>query len=130
MPSDGEDPKVQVENWSKTLEMIDLWLEKNLGVAKSPLSNIFQRDSQVKEEYVDPRTGEVGSVYIVHGEEMIARAPHFINNASGPFMEEHTQDNRTVWDLLVKIYKDTVCWFVSRPYQRDMDGRNAFLALG
>ena len=88
MPSDGEDPKVQVENWSKTLEMIDLWLEKDLGVAKSPLSNIFQRDSQVKEESVDPRAGEMGSIYIGRDEEMIACAPHFVNNASGPFTEE------------------------------------------
>ena len=69
---------------------------------------------------MDPYTGEVGSACIGHDEEMIVGAPHFINNASGPFTEEYTQDNHTVWDLLVKICKDIVCWFVIRPYQRDM----------
>ena len=116
------------KNWPKTLESLSLWIARHQGVSKAPLGYII-RNSDVSPVDPDPRMGVVGSQYVSHHEEMLARCPHFQNRIAVPYSEDYTADNTAVWDLISGTFKTHPAWTVVRPFQRSKDGRNAYLAL-
>jgi hypothetical protein len=82
-PPDDEKPKVNPKNWSKTIESIEIWLSRFLGDTKIPLSYVVRTNAPFPAG-LDPRVGEPDTEYTTHEDEMVARAPTFINNIDEP----------------------------------------------
>ena len=122
--------KVSIDdkNWPKTLESLQIWISKHLGVTKAPLGYVIRNDVTAPED-PDLRTGQHRSQYGSHHEEMLARCPHYLDRRALPFSEVYTSDNVAVWGLISATFKTHPAWTVVRPFQRSKDGRNAYLSL-
>ena len=75
-------PEIVEKNWPKTLETILLFLGQNLGVRKIPLAYIV-RNEATPPALPDPSVGDTDLRYGSHDEEMIARAPFYVEGAVG-----------------------------------------------
>ena len=89
-PTEDEKPNIQPKNWSKTIESIELWLARHLGKTKLPLSYVV-RHNPIVPGCMDPRVGQEDSLYPTHKEEMVARAPIFVDNTAVTFTWEFAQ---------------------------------------
>ena len=58
---------------------------------------------------------------------MISRAP--IELAPGILTETAKVDNKSLWDKLADILRDTKAWVHIKAHQRTCDGRGAYLSL-
>ena len=60
-------------------------------------------------------------------DEMIARA--LIESAPGILTGTSKVDNKSLWDKLVDLLRDTKAWVHIKAHQRACDGRGAYLSL-
>ena len=99
------------------IESIELWLSRFLGDTKLPLLYVVHTEASWPDG-LDPRVGETNTKYTTHEDEMVARAPIYINNIDEPVTEQFAQDNRQVWQLMENLTKNLDCWHIVKPYQR------------
>ena len=120
--------KVSIDdkNWPKTLESLQIWISKHLGVTKAPLGYVIRNDVTAPED-PDLRTGQHRSQYGSHHEEMLARCPHYLDRRALHFSEVYTSNNVAVWGLISATFKSHPAWTVVMTFQRSRDGRNAYL---
>ena len=84
---DEENSKNNPKNWSKTIKSIELWLSRFLRETKLPLSYMVRTEASFPAG-LDPIVGESDTDYTTHEDEMVARAPIFINNINKPVTGE------------------------------------------
>jgi hypothetical protein len=86
---------------------------------------------------VDPATGVVGSAYISHDDEMIARGPILEIGAAvgpnaemvGPFSYAFLVDRTTVWEKLSEILLASDSFTVIKTAKASRNGRLAYKLL-
>ena len=120
-------PKVDVKNWSKTLEAIQEWISMYQGIKKSPFlrhPNYYRfPDYATDPAYLDP-----DSEYSSYQKKITARSP-IHHHLPATFAANYTVDNKAVCELIASVCRDEDCWTHVKPFSKKKDGRNAFLAL-
>ena len=121
-------PKVDVKNWSKTLETIQEWISIYQGIKNAPLSCVIRTDIDPHNYATDPAYLESDSEYFSYQEEITARSP-IHHHLPATFAADYTVDNKDVWELIASVCRDKDCWTHVKPFPKKKDGRNAFLVL-
>ena len=117
--TEPEAPKVDTNDWAKTMDAIREYFRGCLGTTGVPLSYVIRENEAVPAE--DPEGGYDNPI-----DEMEARAP--IRDGAN-FTATFLVDRRAVWDKLAALTRDHSCWTHVRVAQRTRDGRRGFLAL-
>ena len=74
-----------------------------------------------------PEVDDPPTNYATIEDETIARAP--IESAPGILTENSKVDNKSLWDTLADILRETKAWVHIKSHQRARDGRGAYLSL-
>ena len=130
-------PTIEPKNWPKTFEAIDEYFRGLRGCKGHPLSYCLRTDLVPAAAAVDPATGVVGSAYISHDDEMIARGPILEMGAAvgpnaemvGPFSDAFLVDRTTVWEKLAEILLASDSFTVIKTAKVRRDGRLAYKLL-
>ena len=112
-------PKIDANDWPRTMEAIEEYLRGYLGTTGIPLAYVVRPDVEIPADEPD---GGYASVL----DEMIARAPH---TAAGALMPTYVSDCMKVWELIADVCRPHPCWTFVKPAQKTRDGRMAFLKL-
>lgn len=128
--SDPEDsPKIDAENWPKTLEALEEYLRGFLGTDDVPLSYVIREAVDVPAANLNPAAGQPNSPYETVEQEMIERAPHHDGTPNQIPTESYLADRTKVWEIISGLTRDHACWTHVKPAQRHRDGRMAFRRL-
>ena len=92
-----------------------MWLSRFLGEIKLPIFYVARTEDFFPTGF-DSRAGEANTDYTTHEDEMVARAPIFINIIDDPVTGEFVQDNRLVWQHIQNLTKKIDCWHIVKPY--------------
>lgn len=109
-------PFVRVDTARVMLEDLDDYLGRKRGETGVPLSYVVRKDVALPTDMEDPGMGQPSYL-----EEMIRRASH-----AG---SEWQTDNLAVWNILRHITHGGPAWNWVSQYQRQGNGRDAYLAL-
>jgi hypothetical protein len=125
-PTDMPDRKDFTDNWVRTFEILDEYLMRLIGnKCMVPLYYVVCKDAEVVPEANDPPTN-----YTSRWSEMCVRMPHYTTTAGVRIpMPTYEEDNRKVWDKLATIFDTSDDYTYMKPYQRERDGRTAYMAL-
>ena len=83
--------------------------------------DLYKRDPEIEALLVE--------LLSLSRDELIARAPHKIDEAQDAFTPTYMTDRARVWELISELCRDQDCWSYVRPAQRTRDGRLAFTGL-
>jgi hypothetical protein len=108
--------KTTTKKLRETMEDLDSYFIKCLGMTKIPITYVTRVDQDVPVPVDDPAGNYASST-----DEMIRRAPH-----GGP---TYNTDNSTVWDMMMHVFHGTDAYPWIKQFARPRDGRGAYIAL-
>jgi hypothetical protein len=112
----ADEPDINEQDWTRTLENIKEYLASQSGVTGATLDYVVHPEIAVKPEAEDPAEN-YETVY----QEMTARAPH-IGRC-------FTYDRRKVWEILSNLCGKHSCFVYIKPALRTRNGRDAYMLL-
>ena len=115
-------PKIDPNNWPKTMDDIITTLETKLGIDGNPLSYVGRDKQDVKPHAEDPAAD-----YATTQAEMVARAP--IVKADGSVHPTFKEDNQQVWLYLSEWMKTKPAFPHIKRFRKKKDGRGALLHM-
>ena len=126
-------PKINISDMAGMMESIKEDLRARCGVIKAPLAYVIRETITIQTKGDYP-------MYATPEDKMIARMLHLptdknklIVESSANRVQDHTAeyviDNRTIYDILDQIHKDTVLYPYIMQHKSKRDGRGAFHAI-
>ena len=120
-------PKVNKSDMARTIESIKEYLESHYGVVRVPLASIIRKTITVQVNGDYPK-------YVTPDDKMIIRMLHLppdknkLHNKQSA-QSEYEIDNRSVYDILDQIYRNTDLYQYVKQNKSKRDGRGVYYAI-